>query len=173
MIRLTILCLLLPLAAAAQQPKSFDCENSPSHRQFDFWLGNWEVTDKAGEKLYGRNAISKREKGCMLLEEYETGRGFSGSSINFYNPSNGRWHQHWVDNGTSIIQTEGGIEEGSMVMRGTIYYLATKRTARFRGKWTPLEDGRVRQFFEEKDGQGKWQTWFDGYYRRTGPPASP
>jgi hypothetical protein len=23
----------------------------------------------------------------------------------------------------------------------------------------------VRQFFEEKDDQGKWQTWFDGYYR--------
>jgi hypothetical protein len=166
MIRFTTLCLLLPLAATAEQPASFDCENSPEHSKFDFWVGDWEVTNKPGDKVYGTNRISKREKGCLLLEEYETDHGFSGSSINFYHPANGKWHQHWIDNGTSIIQTEGGIELGSMVMQGTIYYLASKRSAPFRGRWTPLKDGRVRQFFEEQDDQGQWQTWFDGYYRR-------
>ena len=166
----TLLSLLLfPLLAGAQ-PQTFDCEASEAHRRFDFWVGTWEVTDKKGEKIYGRNTISKREDGCLLLEEYSTGRGFKGSSINYYNPSNGKWHQNWIDNGTSIILTEGGLEKESMVLRGTIYYPASKRTARFRGTWTPLEDGRVRQFFEERDGLGKWQTWFDGYYRRI--PAS-
>ena len=33
-------------------------------------------------------------------------------------------------------------------------------------RWTPREDGLVRQFFEETDDKGKWQTWFDGYYAR-------
>ncbi len=160
-----LLCLALP--AAAQQPKPYDCESTAPHRQFDFWLGSWEVVDEKGEQHYGKNRISKRENGCLLLEEYTTGKGFSGSSINYFNPSDGQWHQHWVDNGTSIIHTSGGIEAGSMVMRGTIYYLAADRTADFRGKWTPLADGRVRQFFEEKDDRGKWQVWFDGYYRRS------
>ena len=160
------LSLFLAWSAAAQQPQTYSCEEAPRHRQFDFWLGNWEVTDKAGEKVYGKNLISKRENGCLLLEEYTTGSGFSGTSMNFYNPSDGKWHQYWVDNGSSIIRTSGGMEKGSMVLRGTIYYLASKRTARFRGKWTPLEDGRVRQFFEERDSQEGWKTWFDGYYRR-------
>ncbi len=29
-----------------------------------------------------------------------------------------------------------------------------------------MEDGRGRQFFEETDDKGKWQTGFDGYYMR-------
>lgn len=161
---LLLLALILP--AAGQQPRAYDCETTAAHRQFDFWLGRWEVRDETGETIYGQNRISKREKGCLLLEEYTTDKGFSGSSINYYNPSDGKWHQHWVDNGSSIIQTSGGIEKGSMVMSGTIYYLAGKREAKFRGRWTPLEDGRVRQFFEEEDAQGNWQTWFDGYYRK-------
>jgi hypothetical protein len=168
---LLLLCALLSTATAAQPPERYDCESTAEHRQFDFWLGSWEVADKAGEKIYGQNRISKRENGCLLLEEYTTTSGFSGSSMNYYDPSDGKWHQHWVDNGSSIIHTAGGIENGSMVMRGTIYYLAGSRAAEFRGSWTPLEDGRVRQFFEEKDSSGQWKTWFDGYYRKVVPPA--
>lgn len=33
--------------------------------------------------------------------------------------------------------------------------------------WKLLEDGRVRQFFEEQDEQGEWQVWFEGFYSRT------
>ena len=163
---LSLLLAILALPAAAQPPRAYDCETTAAHRQFDFWVGTWEVADETGKKIYGRNTISKREKGCLLLEEYTTGKGFSGSSLNYYDPSDGLWHQHWVDNGSSIIHTSGGIEAGSMVMRGTIYYLASERKANFRGRWTPLDDGRVRQFFEEEDAQGDWQVWFDGYYRK-------
>ena len=53
-----------------------------------------------------------------------------------------------------------------MVMQGEIYYLDERRTAPFRGRWTLQADGRVRQFFEERDKQGKWRVWFDGYYTR-------
>jgi hypothetical protein len=166
-IRLTLFTsLLFALGAGAQAPKPYSCEETAEHRQFDFWLGRWEVVDEKGETIYGHNRISKRENGCLLFEEYQGAKTFSGSSINYYDPSDGQWNQHWVDNGTSIIHTAGGIKDGSMVMEGTIYYLAQERSAPFRGTWTPLEDGRVRQFFQEKDAEGSWQTWFDGYYRR-------
>ena len=29
-----------------------------------------------------------------------------------------------------------------------------------------LEDGRVRQFFEEARAPDQWQTWFEGFYSR-------
>ncbi len=166
--RLTLLlCLILPGMALGQAPQPFDCQASAPHRAFDFWLGSWQVTDRDGKTTYGQNTISSRERGCLLFEEWRSARGSSGSSMNYYNPSNEQWHQHWVDSGNTIIYTAGGLEDGSMVMEGTIYYLAQGREAAFRARWTPLEDGRVRQFFEEQDAQGQWQPWFEGFYRRT------
>ena len=167
MSRLSLLLLAsLAMPVLAQEPPVYSCEATPQHRQFDFWLGRWEVTDESGETTYGHNTISSREKGCLLFEEWVSTRGGSGSSMNYYDPSDGQWHQHWVDAGGSIIHTAGGMVDGSMVMEGSIYYLANGRETAFRGTWTPQEDGRVRQFFEEVNEQGEWQPWFEGFYRR-------
>ena len=163
---LIAICLALALPAMAQQPQPYSCKNTPEHRQFDFWVGSWQVTDEAGETVYGHNSISSQADGCMLLEEYSSAKKFTGKSINYYNPSNRQWHQHWVDNGSSIIHTSGGMKDGSMVMEGSIYYLASGQTAPFRGTWTPMEDGRVRQFFEQQDAEQAWKPWFEGYYRK-------
>lgn len=161
-----VLILLLSRSAIAQAPKPIDCETSPERRQFDFWLGEWEVTDKDGDKVFGNNTISKREKGCYLFEAWRSAGGGTGSSMNYYDPKPGTWHQLWLDGGYSIIKTAGGIVDGSMVMTGTIYYLDAGTTHPFRGAWTPLPDGRVRQFFEQGDGEGNWQPWFEGFYRK-------
>jgi len=163
---LTLLCTsCLALPALAQTP-SYSCEDTAGHRQFDFWIGRWEVTDASGEQRYGENSISSRDKGCLLLEEWTSSRGGTGSSINYFNPEDGLWHQHWVDSGSTIIHTAGGLVDSAMVMEGSIYYLANGQSAAFRGSWSPLEDGRVRQFFEQRDENGAWQPWFEGYYRK-------
>jgi len=158
----------LVLAQEQQQP-TYSCNAIAEHRQFDFWLGQWEVTDKAGNTVYGHNEISKHNSGCLLLEQWRSSRGGTGSSINYYDPVQGQWHQDWVD-ASSIIHTAGGIDdEGAMVMQGTITYLEERREAGFRASWTLLGDARVRQSFEEQDDQGQWQPWFEGYYRRLTP----
>ena len=162
-----LLCIAVASSGFAQEQKTYDCTMTEANRQFDFWIGHWQVTDKAGETTYGHNTISSREKGCLLLEEWRSARGSSGTSMNYYDPSNGQWHQHWVDSGSTIIHTAGGMKDGSMVMEGTIYYLAQEQKAPFRGTWTPMEDGRVRQFFEQQDDQGQWQPWFEGFYSRS------
>jgi len=55
-----------------------------------------------------------------------------------------------------------------MRLVGTIHYISTGQTAPFRGLWSPLPDGRVRQFFEQSsDGGETWATWFEGFYSRT------
>ena len=55
---------------------------------------------------------------------------------------------------------------GAMLLVGTIRYLNAGTQHPFRGRWTPLDDGRVRQFFEQQDDEGQWQTWFEGFYSR-------
>lgn len=164
---LKLLCgTLISLPVLAQQAPPYSCGDVAAHRAFDFWLGRWEVTDASGEQRYGENNISLKHNGCLLMEEWLSSRGGSGTSMNYFNPGDGQWHQHWVDGGSSIIHTAGGIVDGSMVMSGSIYYFATGQTAPFRGSWTLLEDGRVRQFFEQQDENEAWQPWFEGYYRK-------
>ncbi len=159
-------CLLLSVPALGQAPQSYSCDENPHHREFDFWLGDWEVTDRTGETRYGVNRISRESGGCLVLEDYTSAGGLTGKSINYYDPVSARWHQHWVDSSSSIIRLSGELRDGAMVLEGTIYYLASGKTAALRGVWTPLGDGRVRQFFEQANEDGEWKTWFDGYYRR-------
>ncbi len=163
---IVLLLLILPMASHGQQT-TFDCWASPSHRQFDFWLGEWEVHDGKG-KLQGRNSIESVEKGCAIREQWRSVRGGTGQSMNVYQPASGEWRQLWVDAGASIIDISGGLEGETMLLEGEIYYLKRGMSRPFRGQWTPLADGRVRQFFQEKDDNGQWQTWFEGFYSRSG-----
>jgi len=119
-----------------------------------------------GAETYGINRIRRRADGCLLLEDYSSVGGLTGTSINYYDPSSSRWHQHWVDSGNSIIRLEGGLEDGSMRLQGPIYFLTSGATAPIRGSWTLLPDGRVRQLVEQQNTSGTWELWFDGYYQR-------
>ncbi len=163
---------LLPLSVWGQTPASYSCMEVAEHRQFDFWAGQWRVESADGDTHYGDNLIEISDRGCVLRENWQGASGSSGSSINFYDPSDQSWHQMWVDSGASIIRIKGGLGGDSMVLEGHIFYLADQRRAPFRGSWTPLEDGRVRQWFEEQNSDGEWKTWFDGYYRRSGPVST-
>tara|TARA_R110001592_G_scaffold363393_2_gene687369 strand:- start:27223 stop:27741 length:519 start_codon:yes stop_codon:yes gene_type:complete len=164
MFRLALL-LILSVAVPAWAADKYSCMQQAEHRQFDFWAGSWQVSNQEGDKTYGNNTITIEEDGCLLTEQWQSASGGSGSSINYFNPGDGQWHQLWVDSGSSIIDIAGGLDDGSMVLTGTIYYLLEMRQANFRGSWTPLADGSVRQFFEEQGDQGAWKPWFDGYYR--------
>jgi hypothetical protein len=89
-------------------------------------------------------------------------------SINYYDPGQRKWVQVWVSSGGYRVEITGGLRDGSMVLEGEAYYYANCRRAPFRGVWTPLPDGRVRQYFEESSDGGKtWAPWFEGYYTRS------
>ena len=75
--------------------------------------------------------------------------------------------QVWNDASGSQINIRGGMSEDGMRMIGTIHYLNNGTTAGFRGLWTLLPDGRVRQFFEQQSADGvSWTPWFEGFYSR-------
>ena len=162
----TIIWLLFSSVALAQTQVEYSCLETPEHRQFDFWAGEWVTRSEDGSKLYGNNTITITDRGCVLKENWRSTMGSTGSSINFYDPKDQQWTQVWMDSGGSVIRIAGNMQDGSMTLAGDIYYPDEQRSAPFRGRWTPMMDGRVRQFFEEQDATGKWQAWFDGYYSR-------
>jgi len=59
--------------------------DAPAHRAFDFWIGEWQVRTPDG-KVAGTNRIDREYDGCVLHERYNTGRGYSGESLNAYDP---------------------------------------------------------------------------------------
>lgn len=136
--------------------------NSPEFRQFDFWLGTWDVESTAAPGTISRNRITAINDGCTIREEYTTPVGYEGTSLNFYDATRKAWHQTWIDNQGGALYLEGGLEGDSMVMKSAGADGSVQRI-----RWTPLADGRVRQHWEQtKDGGKSWTNVFDGYYTR-------
>lgn len=152
--------LLVLITVSAQSIAAPSPCAAAEYRQFDFWLGRWRV--EAAGKTVGSNVISANHNGCLLEERWTSANGGTGSSMNFYDPKRQQWRQVWVSGGT-LIDLRGGLRDNSMRLTGTITYLADGSELPFRGQWTPLVDGRVRQFFEEQR-DGSWQVWFEGFY---------
>ena len=143
----TLLLTLLATTAPCQ---------TPEHRQFDFWVGEWNVTTPDG-RVAGTNRITSIAGGCALLEEWAGAKGMTGKSLNIYDASRKVWHQTWVDSSGSLLQIEGSFSGAAMKMGN-----ASNRIT-----WTPLDGGGVRQVWEQsKDGGKTWATVFDGRYSR-------
>lgn len=152
-------------AAPAPRPCSTE-----KFQQFDFWVGSWDVADASGEPA-GRNEISHDNR-CVVVERWRSSQGGTGISLNYYDPRADKWRQRWVGGG-AILDMEGGMKDGSMVLEGPLQDIGTGRLTVLRGTWTPLPDGRVRQHFvESADGGKTWTDWFDGYYTRARQPAA-
>ncbi|MFL6577983.1 MAG: hypothetical protein ACJ8MR_15275 [Povalibacter sp.] len=168
--RTTFLIALLILAghsSFADETVTSPCAAAP-YRQFDFWVGSWEVTEGSG-KIAGRNVITSKHQGCAVFEEWKSATGISGTSVNYYDPSTQKWKQIWVSPG-ALLEMSGGLQGSEMILEGPLQDLKESHTSLLRGVWTPLPDGRVRQHFtESKDGGKTWVEWFDGYYKRSKP----
>lgn len=164
--------LVLALAAAPASAQSLTgaaakpCQSS-EHRQFDFWVGNWDVFAASGKKV-GENRIEAIADGCALLEQWAGNGGVVGKSLNIYDTTDRQWHQTWVDNGGTLLILAGKLVDRSMVMSMTgPSPTDPKTTVQQRITWTPASDGSVRQLWELSSDSGKsWTVLFDGRYVR-------
>jgi hypothetical protein len=134
------------------------------HRQFDFWIGEWNVHTPDG-KLAGTNSIKSEYGGCVLHERYSTSRGYRGESLNIYDAGRKVWHQSWVDTDGALLLLEGGLRSKSMELEGQSIG-AEGEVTKHRITWTPNADGTVRQHWESSGSEGVWTTAFDGTYQR-------
>jgi hypothetical protein len=152
-----------PTTRAAGETAAKPCA-SPSHRQFDFWLGTWNVT-QAG-KTAGQNKIESILNGCAVMESWSGTGGVTGHSLNVYDSTRGIWHQTWVDSTGSLLTLEGRFKDGAMVLEGVAAdEKGTK--ARQRITWTAPSPNEVHQLWQSSTDGGKtWKTEFDGVYSR-------
>lgn len=154
-------------SAGAEQPVAA-C-SSGKFRQFDFWIGDWDVS--TNDQPAGTNSIHPIIGGCALQENWQGSGpgGLSGTSFNIYDQANDQWHQTWVDSSGTLLQLDGGLIDGKMVLSGTRPRLDGNGMALHRITWTPNENGTVSQFWEASTDDGaSWTVLFDGLYARQG-----
>jgi hypothetical protein len=158
-----------PAHAQTPTPTPKPC-TAAEHRQFDFWLGQWEVTAQGG--VAGTNRIESIQGGCVLLESWTGSGGSTGTSFNMYFPSDRKWHQTWVDNQGGRLDLAGGSKDGKMVLEGQMpSQKDPAKTVLHQITWEPLPDGTVRQIWRaSRDGGQKWATLFDGTYSKSKKP---
>lgn len=169
-ILLVVSFLALPSGAGAQEvadpdgvPQIAERCRGAEHRQFDFWIGEWEVRNPHGE-LVGHNEIRRVSRGCALLENWQGVGGGRGMSINSYDADRGAWTQRWVGAGATLW-LEGAFAEGRMVLAGAAPRSTPDGPVLDRLTWTPLPDGRVRQLWEVSADDGRsWRAIFEGFY---------
>lgn len=159
------LCLALAMSQCATAQNTPAPCSVPEQRQFDFWVGHWDVFSPDGKKA-GENLIELVAQGCALLESWSGNGGLTGKSLNSWDRRTQRWRQHWVDSSGGLLQLEGQWTEGRMVLNGQ---QAHPRNAGVivhqRITWTPASDGSVRQLWERSvDDQRSWTPVFDGRY---------
>jgi hypothetical protein len=163
---LRFLRLAAPLTMAVASSACTAC-SAAEHRQFDFWIGRWDVFLPDGSRA-GENRIEPVASGCALLESWQGRSGFAGSSLNSYDPSTRQWHQHWVDSQAGRLSLAGSWDGHRMLLSGESAD-AKRPGLRLLDRigWTPQADGSVRQLWERSDDGGKtWTTVFDGRYVR-------
>ena len=146
--------------------QAYPCAHQAGFQDFDFWVGEWDVHLANGTPA-GSNIIEPIERGCALVEHWTSASGGTGMSVNYLDKASDEWVQVWNAEGGSQIIIRGGLTDDSMAMQGYINYVGNGTTAPFRALWTPLPDGRLRQYFEQSnDGGNTWVPWFEGFYSR-------
>jgi len=176
---IALLAGVLAQRAVNASPESAPACAAPEHRQFDFWIGEWDVY--AGGQLAGTNSITREHGGCVLAEHWTGAKGLTGASLNVYDSATHRWHQTWVDSAGTLLLLNGRFADGAMCLEsdGSEAHEANSEDAKQghtldRITWTPNADGTVRQLWEQSSDAGRsWTVAFDGLYRRKPGSAAP
>lgn len=99
--------------------------SSPEARQFDFWLGEWDLSwpaeqsgGEAGERGTGSNRIERLFGDCVIEENFTTDDGsFQGHSVSVYDVGAGIWRQTWVDSAGAYLSFTGNRDGDVMELR--------------------------------------------------------
>jgi hypothetical protein len=146
------------------------CDTMPKAREFDFWIGEWNVHAPGGG-LAGTSLIQKVSNGCALLENWTGGMG-QGKSLNFYNATAGYWQQTWIGSAGGPVEYRDGAMQGN-----TMVFLAKPSNGQGplqRLSFTNLGPNRVRQHAETSTDNGAtWTTTYDFQYLRKGSSETP
>lgn len=84
-------------------------------RQFDFWLGDWDVT---WDDQRARNTVTAILGGAVIQEQFDArpSADWQGLSLSVYDARRAEWRQTWVDSQGNYWAFTGGFADGQMTL---------------------------------------------------------
>ncbi len=156
---------LVDAAEVNQEP----CTHRPESRQFDFWIGDWNVTTTREHTRAGSSHIERTLGSCVIWENWTSAgeSGYAGKSYNVYDDTAHRWEQFWVDNQGGMLHFAGALRNGVMDFRTDALPQSDGRTLLRHLRFFPIDPHTVRQLSEgSTDGGKSWQVEYDFTYVR-------
>jgi tetratricopeptide (TPR) repeat protein len=150
--------------AKSVETKAHPCSAQAEYRQFDFWIGRWDVTVQG--KHVGTNAVEPIANDCALLENWTADKGGAGKSINFYDANTRQWQQTWMGADGGALNLFGKYEDDALRLHGETVKPDGSKTLH-KLTFFKLPNDQVRQLWEDSSDDGKsWQVVWDGLYTR-------
>ncbi|MBI3792378.1 MAG: tetratricopeptide repeat protein [Gemmatimonadetes bacterium] len=141
------------------------CTSAP-YRQFDFWVGDWDVFGPKGQQA-GHNLVTLEQDGCLLVEHWSGNGGSTGTSFNYFDVRDRKWHQLYIDNSGNagaFPAMAGAFTDGKMVL-----LTDDVNNALSRWTWYVMSPGHVKQMAEQSSDHGAtWQVTWDAVYVKKG-----
>lgn len=158
------LCILFYFVSFAQD--IIDKKNVAPPRQFDFWIGEWEVY--TNDEVVGENTIQLLQNGNVLQENWISEKqNFTGTSYSFYNAKIKKWQQVWVDKNGNNLLLKGFFENGKMVLVSDPDSNMGEDNSIHKITWMQMPNGNVKQSWESTIDKGKnWSIQFEGTYKK-------
>jgi tetratricopeptide (TPR) repeat protein len=95
----------------------YPCSREPRNRDFDFWIGDWNVYRTGTQFLSGYSHVESMAGGCAILENYTSVQAYTGKSFNFYDTIAKKWEQDWIGSSGPVDRQrfyEGEFKNGAM-----------------------------------------------------------
>lgn len=139
-----------------------DKNDKVENHQFDFWIGDWNVYKFGTDTIAGISSIKPILDHKTIEENYQNLKyTYKGKSLNIYNPKTDKWEQFWVDNSGLRLYLSGEYKDNKMILSDCKTESNCNKIT-----WTKMEDGTVRQEWEQSKDSGKsWKKVFDGHYK--------
>ena len=140
----------------------------PEARQFDFWIGEWDLVWGEGDNTgTGTNIVTSEMDGCVIEENF-TSDGedpFIGNSLSVYDTESKLWKQTWVDNQGNYLDFAGKFENGRMILQREKFEGGKKILQRM--IWYNIAENSLDWNWEKSEDDGeKWILLWHIHYER-------
>lgn len=139
--------------------------NDAAMHQFDFWIGDWNLT--WGDNQHGANRIRSIFNGKVIQENFEDDgeTPLIGMSVSVYSPIDHKWRQTWVDNQGSYLDFVGSWRDGKMILQRSA--VIDNMPVIQRMVWHNIEPDRLEWNWERSGDDGQtWKTVWQIHYVR-------
>lgn len=133
-----------------------------TENQFDFWLGEWDLTWGEGEK--GTNHILRILNDKVIQENFSA-PDFTGISVSAYDKERKVWCQTWVDNNGTYLDFTGTFNDRKMILQRDA--IVRGEACKQRMVWYEIQADKFEWNWERSDDERKtWKVLWNIHYTR-------